>query len=238
MTRFASSYLSGTCRIAAVLATALTVSLLASSAASAAGHSTDWLLLAQNSNTGGATGDAGGVSSGSGNDGGTNAGTGATMAPAENSSGGAMKSLSADSKDYVDKAAMTDHFEIMSSKLALKQSKNADIKKFAQQMVSDHGKSTAQLKSVIRKDKLDVKPPMKLDDEHAKLYKQLESAKGADFDKLYAKIQTEGHEEALKLHQTYAENGDQPDLKTFAGEVSKVVEMHLDHITAINKALH
>lgn len=238
MTRLASPMLSGTCRVAAVLITAVTVSLLASSAASAAGHANDRILLAQNSNTGGATGNAGGTNSGSGNDGGTNAGTGATMAPAENSSGGAMKSLSADSKSYVEKAAMTDRFEIMSSKLALKQSKNADIKKFAQQMVSDHGKSTAQLKSVIRKDRLDVKPPMKLDEEHAKLYKQLESAKGADFDKLYAKIQTEGHEEALKLHQTYAENGDQPDLKTFAGDVSKVVEMHLTHITDINKALH
>ncbi|TXH36357.1 MAG: DUF4142 domain-containing protein [Rhodospirillaceae bacterium] len=238
MTRLAASYLSGTCRIAAVVITAVTVSLVASSAASAAGHSKDGILLAQNSNTGGATGNAGGTSSGSGNDGGTNAGTGATMAPAENSSAVAMKSLSAASKDYVEKAAMTDRFEIMSSKLALKQSKNADIKKFAQQMISDHGKSTAQLKSVIRKDKLDVKPPMKLDDEHAKLYKQLQGTKGADFDKLYAKIQTEGHEEALRLHQTYAETGDQPDLQAFAGDVSKVVETHLAHITAINKALH
>lgn len=155
---------------------------------------------------------------------------GTTMAPA--------KSFSAASKSYVEQAAMTDRFEIMSSKLALKQSKNADIKKFAQQMITDHNKSTEKLKAVILKDKLDVKPPMKLDEAHAKLMKELESAKGADFDKLYAKIQTEGHEEALKLHQTYAENGDQPDLKSFAGEVSKVVEMHLSHITDINKALH
>ncbi|MDY0884637.1 DUF4142 domain-containing protein [Dongia soli] len=238
LARPASSFLYGTCRVIALLAATATISLVATSAASAAGRSDSLILLAQNSNTGGATGGAGGNTSQSGSEGGTNAGTGATMSPAENTSTKSTKSLSAASKTYVQKAAMTDLFEITSSKLALKQSKNAEIKKFAQQMVTDHGKSTAKLKSLIRQDKLNLKAPMKLDQEHEKLLKQLEAAKGDDFDKLYAKIQTEGHEDALKLHQTYAENGDQPDLKNFASEVSKVVEMHLSHITDINKSLH
>lgn len=201
--RPASSHLYGTCRVIAVLAAAMTISLMATTAASATGKSSGSVLLAQDSD-----------------------------------SSGKMQKLSDASKSYVEQAAMTDRFEIMSSKLALKQSQNGEIKKFAQQMVTDHNKSTAKLKAIIQKDRLDVKPPAKLDEAHEKVLKELEEAKGADFDKLYAKVQTEGHEDALKLHQTYAENGDQPDLKNFAGEVSKVVEMHLAHITDINKALH
>jgi putative membrane protein len=219
--------------VLAVVAAAMAMPL----AASAAGNLDHSLLLAQNSNTGGATGDAGGNTSQSGSEGGTNQGTGATTAPGENTAGGAMTNLSASSKTYVEQAAMTDLFEVQSSKLALKQSKNSQVKNFAKQMITDHGKSTAQLKSILRKDKLEVKPPMKLDQEHAKLLKDLQGAKGAKFDKLYAQIQTQGHEKALKLHQDYAQGGDQPDLKNFAGDVSKVVEMHLNHITDLNKSL-
>jgi putative membrane protein len=41
------------------------------------------------------------------------------------------------------------------------------------------------------------------------------------------KMQIEGHQQALKLHQDYAKTGDLPALKEIAGDMARTIERHL-----------
>lgn len=129
---------------------------------------------------------------------------------------------------YVTQAATADMFEIESSKLALTKSTNAEIKAFAQMMVDDHTKSSQGLKTAAATagDKANV--PATLDLKHQGLLDELNATSGAAFDKAYMQAQAAGHEDALKLHRSYAEQGDNAALKQHALDAVPVVSGHLD----------
>lgn len=162
---------------------------------------------------------------------------GADSAQQTTGSATAKTPVSAATRTYVEQAAMGDRFEIESSRIALRKSQSADVRNFAKQMIHDHGQSTSTLKKLLATDHLDVAPPAKLDPEHAKMLSDLRAATGTSFDQLYAKMQLDGHRQALQLHQGYAAAGDNDDLKKFAADVSKVVEMHLAHVSELVKKL-
>lgn len=140
----------------------------------------------------------------------------------------ASPALSAEkAQSFVDKAAVGGMFEVESSQLALKTSKDPDVKKFADTMVSDHGKANAELEALAKEQDLTV--PTKLDKKHAATLKSLQEA-GAGIDAPYIKAQLEGHVTTVKMFERYAENGDNKALQTFAVKTLPTLRMHLDMI--------
>jgi len=137
--------------------------------------------------------------------------------------------------DYVKKAAIGDMFEIQSSKLALDRADDGDVKDFAQMMITDHTKSTQMIKAAVAQGSNGVEIPHGLDGEHERLLKQLEGEKGKDFDKLYLQIQEEAHRQALELHQSYAERGEDAPLRMAANQIVPVVSHHLERLAVLMK---
>lgn len=66
-----------------------------------------------------------------------------------------------------------------------------------------------------------------LDARRSEMLNQLAAARGAQFDALYATMQVEAHQEALGLHQGYAQTGFDPGLRGFASQAVPVVQEHL-----------
>ena len=130
--------------------------------------------------------------------------------------------------DFVQKAAMSDMYEIESGKLATEKGQSDAIKQFGQQMVEAHTKTTEELKGIMQRKNIKVDLPTKLDSAHQKLIDDLTSASAQDFDKTYATQQVDGHEKAKSLFKKYAERGDDADVKSFAQKTLPVVEHHLD----------
>jgi putative membrane protein len=149
-------------------------------------------------------------------------------APAASTTASQAKAkASRDTANYVEKAAVGDLFEIQSSELAARQAQNAEVKTFAQRMISDHTTSSQALKAGIQSANLDVKVPDKLDKAHQAKLDNLRKAQGKDFDQAYMREQLNAHREALKLHKAYAEKGDNPVLKKTAANTAVIVEHHL-----------
>ena len=128
---------------------------------------------------------------------------------------------------FVEKAAVGGMFEVESSELALKMSKDPDVKKFADTMISDHGAANSELQALAKEQGLSV--PRKLDQEHAQLLKSLQKA-ASGFDAPYIKAQLEGHEKTVKMFEQYAESGDNEALQNFAMKTLPTLRMHLDSI--------
>jgi putative membrane protein len=141
-------------------------------------------------------------------------------------------SLAETAADYVAKAGAGDMYEIQSSKLVLASTKNAGLKKFANQMVTDHGKSTVNVKAAAAKSGLKPKPPM-LDPDQQAMLKELKAASGAARDTAYVSQQKTAHAQALALHQGYAATGDKPALKAAAGKIVPVVQHHIDMLNGL-----
>lgn len=130
-----------------------------------------------------------------------------------------------DAASYISKAGAGDMWEIESSKALLAKSTNADVKKFAQMMIDDHGKSTAKVKAAAAAAKLTVTSP-KLDPDQQKMLDEIKAADAKSIDALYLAHQKAAHDAALALHQGYAAGGDTDSLKKAAAEIVPVVETH------------
>lgn len=134
--------------------------------------------------------------------------------------------------EFAAMAAASDMFEIESSRLAQSQAKSTEVKNFAAMLVKDHTKSSGELKSIASKENITLSPPSLAPDMQSKI-DALKSAKGEQFDTLYLSQQVPAHETALKLHQGYAQSGDNASLKDFASKTSTVVSKHLDEARAM-----
>jgi len=129
-------------------------------------------------------------------------------------------------QNYVAEAAASDQFEIQSSELMLKQSKNREVRAFAQQMVDDHTASTTRLMSVVSTAGL-IAPGTGL---HAKQQNDLAALRdaGASMDQLYITQQRAAHAEAIALHQGAATSNSamSASLTAFASEVLPTIQAH------------
>jgi putative membrane protein len=136
------------------------------------------------------------------------------------------------SQTYVSRASIGNLFEIQSSKLAQRKASDGDVKSFASRMIRDHTASSTEMKRIIKAGELPLVPSTKLDDAHQQMIDSLSAADGADFDKMYWEMQSKAHEEALALHQGYAETGLEAKLKAFAKKTADVVQKHIQMLQA------
>jgi putative membrane protein len=86
---------------------------------------------------------------------------------------------------FVQMIAMSDMFEIQSSQAALKNSKDAEVQKFAQTMIDHHTKMSAELKAAVQAGNVNAQIPMSLSGEKAQTLQQLSSLSGEKFDAMY-----------------------------------------------------
>ncbi|WP_374656348.1 DUF4142 domain-containing protein [Phenylobacterium sp.] len=138
--------------------------------------------------------------------------------------------------DFVAKAAASDMFEIEAAKIAQKRSKNADVKKFAGEMIAAHTKSTADLKKAIADSgQTTLTLPTALPND---LQDKINDLNKADnFDVAYMDNQVDAHQAALDVMQRYAQDGDVAQIKAFAAATAPVIQQHHDHAKAIRDAL-
>ncbi|MCB5203752.1 DUF4142 domain-containing protein [Neorhizobium sp. T786] len=128
-------------------------------------------------------------------------------------------------EDFILQASASDVFEIESSKHAL-QKGDEPIKAFAQQMITEHEKTTAELKALLTTGKVKGSPVAALTEDHKEVVDELAKLNGAEFNEQYIDDQVEAHENAVDLFKRYAEEGENADLKSWAAKTLPALEHH------------
>ncbi|MDR6924009.1 DUF4142 domain-containing protein [Pseudomonas sp. BE134] len=138
--------------------------------------------------------------------------------------------FAATNNDFVDSAAAGGIAEIETSRLALEKSKSADVKAFANMMITDHSKANDELAALAKKH--DIKVP-----DSTTLVKQAKEQildmRDESFDAAYANNQVKAHEDTIELFKKEAntvtddkEKG-ATALKGFAQQMLPALEKHL-----------
>lgn len=140
----------------------------------------------------------------------------------------AMSAAPVSTGTYVAQAANSDMYEIQAGELAAKNGQSQQVKDFGRMMVTDHTKSSQDMKAVVTRANLGTQPPARLDSEHQAMIDRLKAARGEAFDREYMTQQMAAHRKALALHQGYAQSGDNNELKGFATQVIPVIQKHHD----------
>lgn len=141
-------------------------------------------------------------------------------------------------EEFVKTAGTAGMFEIESSKIAATKAKNADIKSFAQRMITDHTKAAEELKAATKKAGPKYNVPTALDPNGQKMMDELNAADPAKFDSIYVRMQTQAHKDAVALFDSYAKQGDEPALKEFAAKTLPTLQEHYDMINRIGSSLN
>lgn len=143
---------------------------------------------------------------------------------------GVAANASAD-QAYVQNAAASDLFEIETSKLALEKAAMPSVKTYAQMMIDEHGKSSAELNAAAGPAGIPV-PAVLPSDKQAKVT-ALRGLSGAEFDRQYLADQRSGHQETLTQINAYLAAAPAGPLKDHASKVTGVVQKHLNSLEKI-----
>lgn len=148
-----------------------------------------------------------------------------------------VTALAVTTEEFINKATISDIFEVQSGKLASDKAKNEGVKEFGEQMVEDHSETTDELMELINDENIDVQPPTKLDEKHQANLDKLKDVSGAKFDQTYIPMQVLAHEEAVNLFQDYSKSGDNDALKEWTADTLPTLKDHLKQARQLNEKL-
>lgn len=146
-----------------------------------------------------------------------------TASPAASAAAGAVAKLSAQDAQFINKAAQGGSMEVAMGQVAEKHATNADVKKFGQRMVSDHGRANNQLAGIAKS--------------HGVAVPKSAAAHKWSSDKDYMSMMVEDHEKDLGEFKNEAAHGTDPQLKKFAADGEKMVADHLKMAKQIHSKL-
>jgi putative membrane protein len=139
--------------------------------------------------------------------------------------------FAATSNGFVDHAAAGGIAEIETSKLALEKSSSADIKAFANMMITDHSKANDELAAIAKSNDIKVPDSTTLTNQAKEKILDL---RDESFDAAYANNQVKAHEQTIELFKKEANTVTDDktkggmELKGFAQKMLPELEKHLD----------
>jgi putative membrane protein len=149
------------------------------------------------------------------------------MAALSTASVAALGADAISAEDFVKKAGESGVAEVEMGKLGVAKSGNADVKAFAQKMVTDHTKANKELMAAAKAKNLKVPTEPGLIHKGMKEKFEHQSA-DADFNHDFMQQMVKDHEAAVELFQTAANDTTlDPDLRALAKKTLPTLQQHL-----------
>jgi putative membrane protein len=139
------------------------------------------------------------------------------------------------SSNFLKEAAQGGMTEVELGKLVASKAQNAEVKAFAQRMVTDHTKANDELKAVAAKKNVTL--PTAVNAEQKEMMDELSKLSGADLDKKYVEMMVDDHEEDVEKFQKQADSGNDADVKAFAAKTLPTLKSHLEQIKSIDSKI-
>lgn len=134
-----------------------------------------------------------------------------------------MKAVSPQS--FATQAATISKAEVELAQLALNNTKNEEIRLYAERMVKDHTAAGEKLTQIASEQNIQL--PQKLDAKHQAVKQKLSGLQGDAFDREYKKQMMMGHQEAVALFESASQSQQMPEeLKEFAASTLPTLERH------------
>ena len=139
---------------------------------------------------------------------------------------------------FVNNAAIGNLYEIEAATIGMQRANAEPVKAFARKMLLDHTTAKHQMSAALEMKETNgvSTPPQSLDTRHEAMLKHLSDSPEDDFDTTYLNQQVLAHEETVSLMRNYADNGDNPQLRSLALGTLPVVERHLHEAKMIKQA--
>ena len=138
-----------------------------------------------------------------------------------------------DDKSFLKEASEGNLFEVNLAKLALQKSQDSNVRKFAQQMITDHEKLARDMKPLATKLGVKVASSPGIGD-RAK-YEELKLKSGISFDRAYVETMVKDHNDDLKKFIEETQKTTNPEVKTAVSKAQDTIREHTEMIDKIAK---
>jgi len=130
-------------------------------------------------------------------------------------------------QEFAESVAQSDGYEFAAAQTALAQSRNPQVRAFAERMIADHEQTERALRDAATASGL--KPPLAhVGGDQASYLASLQSLRGDEFDREYGRQQMLAHTSALTQMRSYAQKGADSNLRRMATLGVPIVEHHLE----------
>lgn len=157
-------------------------------------------------------------------------------------------------KKFVTKVAESTPKELAMAQLAVQRASDPQVKRYAQQIISDHQQMSQQLlelaqqKGIVLKNADQLAVPasaagsgsptaLASDITSDRHYRSLSQKTGAEFDQEFVAAMVDDHKKDLKLFQKEAEDAEDSAVRAFASQNVPVLQKHLDRAQALNRSV-
>jgi len=135
-------------------------------------------------------------------------------------------------REFVNKAATGNLAEVELGRVAAQRAARPSVRSFGERMVTDHGRSNAELTSLARSKGIEV--PTALEPSQQAVRDRLSALSGNDFDRAYMSEMVRDHTEDIALFERAAEISTDPDLKAWAAQSLPMLREHLALARQVN----
>jgi putative membrane protein len=141
---------------------------------------------------------------------------------------------------FVTAASSGNNFEIAAGALAQSKGQDERVKHYGEHMVTDHTAAAAEMKTLADQKNWTVLGPTELMTKHRQNLDILIAATGTDFDKKFAQIMVESHQETVNLFEVGAANRgvSDGDLRTMAAGKLPTLRTHLQEAVDLKAAVN
>lgn len=131
-------------------------------------------------------------------------------------------------KEFVTKAAQSGKAEVMLGNLAESRASSQMVKDYGKMMVMDHQKANDELATLAARRRY-MTVATELPADMQKDYERISAKTGVEFDKAFMEQMVKDHEKVVKFFRKEAENGNDPEMKSWAAKMLPALEQHLQH---------
>ncbi|MBF9223149.1 DUF4142 domain-containing protein [Hymenobacter ruricola] len=130
-------------------------------------------------------------------------------------------------------AASSNMLEVRTGQMAAQKASNADVRKYAQMMVSHHTQATQQLKAVAAP--LGVQMPTAMMPVHQAMADRLQNKSGKDFDETYMDMMETAHKMDIAMFEVKSKAAETPNVQSFATNTLPMLRSHYDMANSLEK---
>lgn len=139
-------------------------------------------------------------------------------------------------QEFAQSAAQSNGYEMAAAQAALAQSSNPHVRIFAKQMLADHARIEKALREAALASAMAPSQPH-VGGDQMRFLASLQSLRGTDFDREYARQQVLVHTSVLTTTRSYATKGSDANLRRAAAIAVPIIKHHLQMARQMKDAL-
>ncbi|HZU37841.1 MAG TPA: DUF4142 domain-containing protein [Gemmataceae bacterium] len=129
-------------------------------------------------------------------------------------------------QEFIEWAATRNAMEVELGNMAARKAPSQQVRQFAQQMATDHGRNNAKAVALARQ--MNVRLPENMSQQDRRTIQEFTRLQGPQFDQRFMQHMLHDHQHTLSVFEKFAKDAKDPEIRRYAEQTLPTLKKHLD----------